>query len=77
MRHSLAASFSLLILIVAVGIPLFAFMGLVANQAIEISSAARPWIENQIIELGNWDELLPEYSFLGHIFPGEGELWPS
>ena len=74
MRHSLAASFSLLILIVAVGIPLFAFMGLVANQAIEISSAARPWIENQIIELGNWDELLLEYSFLGYIFPGEGEL---
>lgn len=73
-RHSLAAAFSLLILIVAVGLPLFAFMGLVANQAVEISSAARPWIENQIIELGSWDELLEQIPFLAYIFPEEGEL---
>jgi len=73
-RHSLAAAFSLLILIVAVGLPLFAFMGIVANQAVEISSAARPWIENQIIELGNWDEILQAYPFLDYVFPEEGEL---
>lgn len=73
-RHSLAASFSLLILIIAFGIPLFGFTGLVANQAVEISSAARPWFENQIIELGNWDEMLERFPFLSHIFPGEGEL---
>jgi predicted PurR-regulated permease PerM len=73
-RQSLAAAFSLLILIVAVGIPLFGFTGIVANQAVEISSAARPWIENQIIELGNWDEMLEQFPFLSYIFPEEGEL---
>ena len=73
-RQSLAAAFSLLILIVAVGIPLFGFTGIVANQAVEISSAARPWIENQIIELGNWDEMLEQFPFLSYVFPEEGEL---
>ena len=73
-RRSLAAAFSLLILIVAVGIPLFGFTGIVANQAVEISSAARPWIENQIIELGNWDEMLEQFPVLGYVFPEEGEL---
>ncbi len=73
-RHSLAAAFSLLILIVAVGLPLFAFMGIVANQAVEISSAARPWIENQIIELGTWDQILERFPFLATVFPEEGEL---
>jgi len=73
-KDSLAATFSLLILIVAVGIPLFGFAGLVANQAVEISSSARPWIENQIIELDSWDELLEQFPALGHIFPDEGEL---
>jgi len=73
-KDSLAATFSLLILIVAVGIPLFGFAGLVANQAVDISSSARPWIENQIIELGSWDELLEQFPALGHIFPNEGEL---
>jgi predicted PurR-regulated permease PerM len=73
-KHSLAAGLSLVILIVSVGIPLFAFTGLVANQAVEISSAARPWIENQIFELGNWDEVLEQFPFLGHLFPTEDEL---
>jgi len=73
-KQSLAAALSLLILIVAVGIPLFGFTGLVANQAVEVSSAARPWIENQIIELGNWDEVLEQFPFLSYIFPEEGEL---
>ena len=73
-RHSLAAGFSLLILIVAVGIPIFAFLGLVATQAVEISNAARPWIENQISLVGSWDELMADIPFLSYIFPEEGEL---
>lgn len=73
-KHSLAAGLSLIILIVSVGIPLFAFTGLVANQAVEISGAARPWIENQIFELGNWDEVLEQFPFLSYVFPEEGEL---
>ena len=73
-RHSLASAFSLIILIVAVGIPIFAFLGLVANQAVEISNAARPWIESQINEVGSWDELLTQFPFLSHFFPEEGEL---
>ena len=73
-RRPLAALFTLLILIVVVGIPIFGFLGLVANQAIEISQAARPWIESQIVEAGGWDEFLAQYPILHRFLPEQTEL---
>lgn len=73
-RRPLAALFTLLILVVAVGIPIFGFLGLVANQAIEISQAARPWIESQIVEAGGWDEFLARYPILHRFLPEQTEL---
>ncbi len=73
-RRPLAALFTLLILVVAVGIPIFGFLGMVANQAIEISQAARPWIESQIVEAGGWDEFLSQYPILHRFLPEQTEL---
>ncbi|MDA0378020.1 MAG: AI-2E family transporter [Bacteroidetes bacterium] len=73
-RSSLAAAFSLLILIVAVGLPIFLFLGVVATQALEISEAARPWLENQINEVGRWEDLVSRFPFLSYFFPEEGGL---
>jgi len=73
-RESLSALLTLLLLIVAVGIPIFVFLGLVAAQAIDISQAARPWIESQITEAGSWDELLAQYPILGSFLPEEADF---
>ena len=73
-RSSLAAAFSLLILIVAVGLPIFVFLGIVATQALEISEAARPWLEHQINEVGRWEDLVSRFPFLTYFFPEEGGL---
>ena len=47
-RDGLASVITIVILLVVVGAPLSAFMTLVATQAVDISQAARPWIEQQI-----------------------------
>ncbi|MDA0684012.1 MAG: AI-2E family transporter [Bacteroidetes bacterium] len=70
----LAALFTLLILIVAVGLPIFGFLGLVANQAIEISQAARPWLQSQIEHAGSWDDFLGQFPLLGRVLPEEAVL---
>ncbi len=73
-NDALASILTLLILIVAVGLPIFGFLGLVANQAIEISQAARPWIQSQIADAGSWDEFLSQFPFLGRMLPEEADL---
>jgi predicted PurR-regulated permease PerM len=44
-RKSLAAASTLLVLVVAIGLPLAAFLGLVAANALEIGEVAVPWIK--------------------------------
>lgn len=73
-RHGLSATFTLALAIFVVGIPVFGFLGLVATQALDISQAARPWIESQIAEAGSWDEIMAAYPMLGSILPERAEL---
>ena len=73
-RNGLAATITLLILVFLVGIPLFGFFGLVATQAVDISQAARPWIESQLSQAGTWDDMLANYPFLTRLLPEQSEL---
>jgi predicted PurR-regulated permease PerM len=59
-----------------VGIPLLAFVGLVASQAVEVSQAAGPWIEKQISAAGGWDQRLQEIPLLDRL-PGLRALIPT
>ncbi len=73
-KKSLSAFLTLVLFIGAVGIPLFAFLGLVAGQAVDISQAARPWIESQISDAGSWNDLLTRYPILASILPEEADF---
>jgi predicted PurR-regulated permease PerM len=73
-REGLASVLTLLILIVVVGVPLSAFMGLVATQAVDISQAARPWIEEQITAPGGIRELLQQFPMLDGVLPEQTEI---
>ena len=73
-REGLAATLTLLFLIVVIGIPVFGFLSIVAKQAVDISQAARPWIESQIAQAGSWDDLLATYPLIGSLLPEQAEL---
>ncbi len=57
-RRRLASVTTLLILVFVIVAPLVGFFGLVANQAVQISQAAAPWMERQISDLGRIDQMM-------------------
>jgi predicted PurR-regulated permease PerM len=75
-RRRWASLGTLFVLVVVVGIPLLAFFGLVASQAVEVSQAAGPWIERQIGQVGELDQRLRSGALLDRL-PGLRRLLPS
>lgn len=73
-RERLASVITILILLVVVGAPLSAFLTLVATQAVDISQAARPWIEQQIAAPGGLREFLEQFPMLQGVVPEESEI---
>ena len=60
-RRALAAGITLFILILAVVLPLLGLLGLVAEQAIEVSSDIVPWVKAQVKAQQNGQLRLPEW----------------
>jgi predicted PurR-regulated permease PerM len=75
-RKKWASLSTLLVVVFVVGVPLLAFFGLVASQALEVSQAAGPWIERQIGQVGDLDARLRQMPILNRL-PGVQRLLPS
>ncbi len=75
-RPTLASLGTLLVVVVVVGIPLLAFFGVVATQAVQVSQAAGPWIEEQIGQVGELDQRLRNLPVLDR-FPALQRALPS
>lgn len=73
-RRGLSAFGTILVLLVVVGIPFFTFMGVVTNQAVEISQAAQPWVQEQLRNPGALSDLLESLPLIGGYMPNEQEL---
>lgn len=66
-RRALASVSTLAIILLGLGLPLLALLGLVANQAVEVSQAAGPWIEKQISAVGGLDQRVREFPLLDRL----------
>lgn len=75
-RKTWASLSTLIVVMLVVGLPLLAFLGLVATQAVQVSQTAGPWIEEQISHVGTLDEHLRHVPLLDHI-PGVQHVLPS
>ena len=62
-RKSMSASMTILTLLLIVFLPFAALLGIVAKQAIRISRIAVPWVQQQILEPGAFDQQLRMLSF--------------
>ena len=69
-RRSIASAITLLILLLAVGLPLTAFFGLVAANALDIGQLAVPWIKENAAQPSVMEQRLMErVPILHHIEP--------
>ncbi len=76
-RRSLASLATLLLFTFLLLVPLGAFLGIVANQAVQVSESVGPWIQTQAQELqepGRLDEILERIPFGDAIRPLQGEI---
>ena len=75
-RRAWASLSTIAVISLVIGIPLLALLGLVANQAVEVSQAAGPWIEKQISQVGELEQRIRHIALLER-FPGLRNLMPS
>ncbi len=61
-RKVLASATTILIAILVVVIPLTALLGLIANEAFQISQVVKPWIQEQISQSSGVAERLPAWA---------------
>lgn len=73
-RPRIAAALTIVVLVIAVGLPLSGFIGLVVAQAIDITEAARPWIQKQIATPEAWGRLVEEIPLLAQVVPPETDV---
>ncbi len=69
-KRSLVAALTLLILTLAIGLPLMAFLGLVAANALEIGQVAVPWVQQHASQPTLLEQqLIERLPFLSHLEP--------
>lgn len=69
-RRTLASISTLLVLLLAVGLPLAAFLGLVAANAFDIAQVAVPWVQKNIAQPSLVEQqLMDRLPFLVHLEP--------
>ncbi len=68
-RSSPAALVTLLVIFFAVILPLAALLGAVTGEAIKVSQAVKPWIQQQIAEPAAFSEWLEAIPFYDRILP--------
>lgn len=73
-RRRLAAITTLLVVILVVVIPLTFFAGVLVNEAIQVSNAAMPWIQQQIANPGELLVRLEKLPFADRIAPYQGQI---
>ena len=67
---------TIVVVVLVVGLPLVAFFGLVANQAVDVSQTAGPWIQQEIEQMGDLDQRIRQMPLLERL-PGLQRLVPS
>jgi predicted PurR-regulated permease PerM len=74
-RRALASILTILILLLVVVGPLSALLGIVTNQALEVSEVVGPWVQEQIRHPDQIQGLLPDWvPFIDRLEPYRGEI---
>lgn len=73
-RRVPASVVTILIVLLVIVIPLTAFLGIVVSEAIQISQAVRPWVEEQIRANTNIDRLFQRVPILQQLEPYSDQI---
>lgn len=69
-----AAVATILIVLLVIVVPLIGFFGIVASEAIQVSSSVSPWIERQVSQPDELDKLLQRIPILDRLQPYQDQI---
>jgi predicted PurR-regulated permease PerM len=73
-RKALASAVSIFLVLLVIVIPLTAFLGVAASQAVDVSQAVTPWIEQQLSQPDALDALLNRIPFFDRLQPYQDQI---
>lgn len=73
-RKGLASATTIFLVLLVIVIPLTAFLGVAASQAVDVSQAVGPWIEVQLNEPDAFDALLSRIPFFDRLQPYQDHI---
>ncbi|MEJ2312761.1 MAG: AI-2E family transporter [Gemmatimonadales bacterium] len=73
-RESLASIATILIFVFALLIPLSGFLGIVTTQALDVSEAVGPWLQEQAARQDELDRLIQRLPFAGAVEPYQEQI---
>ncbi len=73
-RRRLAALATVLVLLLLVVVPLSAFLGIVAGQALDVTASVGPWIENEISGPDPLGQILEDVPILRRLEPYQDQI---
>ncbi len=73
-RRTLAATVTVVLILLCVVVPAFIFLGLVTGQAVEIGKLAAPWVKEHLENPGAIDRLFEKLPFAEHLAPYKSQI---
>jgi len=73
-RRAMASAATILIVLLVIVLPLTAFLGVVASQAVQVSQSVTPWIEQQVQQPDAIDRMLEKIPFLDRLSPYQDQI---
>lgn len=73
-RTGLASGITLVIVFLVIMVPLAALGSIVAAQALQVSEAVRPWLEERLVQRSEFDDYLDQLPFIDYLRPYEAQL---
>ncbi len=73
-RRTLAATVTVVLILLCVVVPAFIFLGLVTGQAVEIGKLAATWVKERLENPGAIDRLFEKLPFAEHLAPYKSQI---
>jgi len=73
-RKALASIASILVVLVLIIVPVTAFLGIVAAQAVDVAQGVAPWVESQIAQPSELERRLVEIPFVEALAPYHDQI---
>ena len=72
--ESVASVATLVVVLLVIVVPLMGLLGIVASQAVQVSQSVRPWVDDQLAQSNQLEQLLGRIPFVEALAPYQDQI---